>query len=184
MLMVIALAYSLSSAKRLSPSADNNLSSAPVAQIAPVVASQQGVLVQERYGYRWMHYATVSRSDGSFREMFIAADNIDSIEVDQPLPNNTLILMESWYSPESLSTVFIKQKLSGTWQYGSFSPDNPGYRVSDRESCHRCHQPFSTTDFTLTKPLLAAALSTQKRQVAYCDRPGRQPCEPRAYQPQ
>jgi hypothetical protein len=50
-------------------------------------------------------------------------------------------------------------------------------------SCHSCHAPFPETDFTLTKPLLEAALQTRQVQTAYCDRAGRTPCGPTAYIP-
>ncbi|MGF1515640.1 MAG: hypothetical protein ACFB5Z_18340 [Elainellaceae cyanobacterium] len=64
------------------------------------------------------------------------------IEAGQPLPDSTLILMETWYSRAAPSIVFIKQELNGRWQYGAFSPSAPDYRVSDRQSCHQCHAPF------------------------------------------
>ncbi|MGF1515641.1 MAG: hypothetical protein ACFB5Z_18345 [Elainellaceae cyanobacterium] len=40
------------------------------------------------------------------------------------------------------------------------------------------------TDFTLTKPLLEAALHRQQVQTAHCDRPGRSPCGPEVYLPE
>lgn len=46
-------------------------------------------------------------------------------------------------------------------------------------SCHSCHAPFPKTDFTLTKPLLEAALQTRQIQT----RAGRSPYDPEAYIP-
>ncbi|NJN57841.1 MAG: cytochrome P460 family protein [Leptolyngbyaceae cyanobacterium SL_5_9] len=92
-------------------------------------------------------------------------------------------MMETWYSPETVGTVFVKQKQDGEWLYGSFNPTQPDYQMSFSGSCHRCHAPFPETDFTLTKPLLEAALQAQQVQTALCDRPGRIPCEPATYVP-
>ncbi|MEM8808595.1 MAG: hypothetical protein AAGF01_21470 [Cyanobacteria bacterium P01_G01_bin.38] len=152
--------------------------------VVSVKTAQSNFALQNRYGRRWLHYATVSRSDDSFRQMFITADDVERVEAGHPLPDNTLILMESWYSSESPGIVFIKQKLNGSWQYGSFNPSQPDYQLSDRASCQGCHAPFSGLDFTLTKPLLEAALQTQQLQTAYCDRAGRSPCDPEAYLPE
>ncbi|MEL6385282.1 MAG: cytochrome P460 family protein [Cyanobacteria bacterium J06626_18] len=185
-LSAVVLAIALSHSLDFSPS--------PVASVIDSVilgkpitfqnAEASKFAVQERYGRRWRHYATVARNDDTFRQMFIEADVVDHIEAGQPLPDGTLILMESWYSPEALSIVFIKQKLNGTWLYGSFNPTQPNYQVSDLSSCHSCHAPFPETDFTLTKPLLEAAVQQQVLQTAYCDLPGRSPCAPGVYLPE
>lgn len=146
-------------------------------------AASSEVKTQIKYDRTLAHYATVSRSDGSFRQMFINGDSISAIQPEEPLPDGTLIVMETWYSPENVGTVFVKQKQNGEWQYGSFSPDRPDYQMSFRGNCHSCHAPFPETDFTLTKPLLEAALQTRQVQTVYCDRAGRTPCDPEAYVP-
>ena len=184
--VAIALVHSLNSANY--SSSDYSPSPGDESSLAEVQPSPEGVdestfALQERYGRQWLHYATVSRGDNSFRQMFIAADAVDQIEAGQSLPDNTLILMETWYSPEAPGTVFIKQKLNETWQYGSFSPSRPNYQVSDRSGCHSCHAPFPETDFTLTKPLLEVALQRQELQTAYCELAGRSPCPPEDYFP-
>jgi hypothetical protein len=139
--------------------------------------------IQPKYDRTLAHYATVSRSDGSFRQMFVNSDAIAAIQPGEPLPDGTLLVMETWYSPKNLGTVFIKQKQNGEWQYGSFSSDRPDYQIGFSGSCHSCHSPFPETDFTLTKPLLEAALQSRQVQTAYCDRAGRSPCDPEAYIP-
>ncbi|WP_088889678.1 hypothetical protein [Leptolyngbya ohadii] len=106
-----------------------------------------------------------------------------TIQPGEPLPDGTLIVMETWYSPENLGAVFVKQKRNGEWQYGSFSLDRPNCQMRFSGSCHSCHAPFPETDFTLTEPLLEAALQTRQVQTAHCDRPGRTPCNPEAYIP-
>ncbi|MBD2000868.1 cytochrome P460 family protein [Leptolyngbya sp. FACHB-541] len=154
-------------------------------------ATASEVQIESKYDRTLAHYATVSRSDGSFRQMFVNEEAIPkgatepnaSIQPGEPLPDGTLIVMETWYSPENLGTVFVKQKQNGEWQYGSFSPDRPDYQMRFSGSCHSCHTPFPEADFTLTKPLLEAALQTRQVQTAYCDRAGRTPCDPQAYIP-
>lgn len=150
----------------------------------PIAAIAQSVLQpQLKYGRTLAHYATVSRNDGSFRRMFIEETAIADIQPGKSLADGTLIVMETWYSPENLSTVFVKQKRNGKWEYSSFNPTVPNYQMSFSGSCHSCHAPFQKQDFTLTLPLLEAALKTRQVQTAYCDRPGRTPCEPKAYVP-
>lgn len=152
----------------------------------PAMTSQRAtpsLQVEDRYDHPLAHYATVSRSDGSFRQMFIDENSMAAIQPGEPLPNGALIVMETWYSPETVGTVFVKQKQESEWQYGSFNPGQPNYQMRFSGSCHSCHVPFPETDFTLTKPLLEAALQTQQVQAAYCDRPGRTPCEPESYIP-
>jgi hypothetical protein len=154
-------------------------------------ANSKEVQIQSKYDRNLAHYATVSRNDGSFRQMFVNSDAIPkgaaepnaTIQPGKPLPDGTLLVMETWYSPENVGTVFVKQKQNGEWQYGSFSPDRPNYQMQFSGSCHSCHAPFPETDFTLTKPLLEAALQTRRVQTAYCDRAGRTPCNPEAYIP-
>lgn len=156
----------------------------PSATPSPIInATASEIQIESKYDRPLAHYATVSRSDGSFRQMFVNEEAIASIQPGEPLPDGTLIVMETWRSPENLGTVFVKQKQNGEWQYGSFSPDRPNYQMRFSGSCHSCHAPFSETDFTLTKPLLETALQTRQVQTAYCDRPGRTPCNSEMYIP-
>lgn len=174
--LAIALSHTLNSYR----SAVYQASSATTTSAEATAPSWQAQL---KYDRNLVHYATVSRSDRSFRQMFVEQDAIAAIQPGEPLPDNTLIVMETWYSPDSIGTVFTKQKQEGEWLYGSFNPAQPNYQMSFSGSCHRCHAPFSEADFTLTKPLLEVALQTQQVQTAFCDRAGRTPCEPEAYAP-
>jgi len=175
--LAIALSHTLNSQRFTSASQTYPTPTETVEAIAPSWQSQS------KYDRSLIHYATVSRSDGSFRQMFVEESVVDAVHPGEPLPDNTLIVMETWYSPENVGTVFVKQKQDGEWLYGSFEPAQPNYQMSFSGSCHRCHAPFPATDFTLTKPLLEAALQTQQVQTAFCDRPGRTPCEPEIYVP-
>lgn len=185
-LSAIVLAIILSQNLTRSPSFSyrNTSLNQPLTESSPITNATVGeVKVQSKYDRTLAHYATVSRSDGSFRQMFVNEEAIADIQPGEPLPDGTLLVMETWYSPENLGTVFVKQKQNGEWQYGSFSPDRPNYQMRFSGSCHSCHAPFPETDFTLTKPLLEAALQTRQVQTAYCDRAGRTPCDPQAYIP-
>ncbi len=132
---------------------------------------------------QFVYYGTVERPDGSFRRMSIDQVSAPQVQPDQPLPEGTTILMETWYSPERASTVFVKTKQAGGWVYGSFRPGQPDLSAQERASCHRCHVPFQEVDGTLTLPLLIASLQTDQPPTVLCDRPGRLPCDPEAYQP-
>ncbi|MBD1908983.1 MULTISPECIES: cytochrome P460 family protein [unclassified Leptolyngbya] len=185
-LSTLVLAVILSQILNRSPSLSyrtnsSNQSSTESSPITNVTTDE--VQVQSKYDRSLAHYATVPRNDGLFRQMFVNEEVIASIQPGKPLPDGTLIVMETWYSPENLGTVFVKQKQNGEWQYGSFSPDRPNYQMRFSNSCHSCHAPFPETDSTLTKPLLEAALQTRQVQTAYCDRAGRTPCAPEAYIP-
>lgn len=189
--LAIVLSHAL---KRSPPLSYSDAASTPAAILENLSSGQEEISstsdaiatplqVETKYDRSLAHYATVSRNDGSFRQMFVESNAIATIQREEPLPDGTLIVMETWYSPENLGTVFVKQKHNGEWQYGSFSPDRPDYQMSFSGSCHSCHAPFPDTDFTLTKPLLKAALQTRRVQAAYCDRAGRTPCDPEVYHP-
>lgn len=185
-MFAIVLAIVMSHTLHRSPSLSYRTSSLnqPSTEPSPTTNATVGeVEVQSKYDRPLAHYATVSRSDGSFRQMFVNEEAIAFIQPGEPLPDGTLLVMETWYSPENLGTVFVKQKQNGEWQYGSFSPNRPDYQMGFSGSCHSCHAPFPETDFTLTKPLLEAALQARQVQTAYCDRAGRTPCDPTSYIP-
>lgn len=184
MVLAILLAHALNRSEFLFSSSSENPALTTVSDTVTNAIAPSSLQLQAKYERNLAHYATVSRSDGSFRRMFIDEHSFPFIQPGEPLPDGTLIVMETWYSPENVGTVFVKQKRNAQWQYGSFHPTRPDYQMRFRASCHRCHAPFPDTDFTLTKPLLEAALKTQQVQTADCDRPGRTPCAPQAYLPQ
>ncbi|MBD2102345.1 cytochrome P460 family protein [Leptolyngbya sp. FACHB-261] len=181
MVLAIVLSQQLTPPQQLQP--NPTVAQTPIETRSATPATAPLFEPQVRYDRSLAHYATVSRGDGSFRQIFIDAGSIDAIQPGKPLPDGTLFVMETWYSSEAPGTVFVKQKQNGEWQYGSFSPNQPHYQMRFSGSCHSCHAPFRETDFTLTKPLLEAALRSRQVQTAYCSRPGRTPCAPEAYIP-
>lgn len=129
-----------------------------------------------RYGMSLVTYAQVDRSDGSYRRMLTTQDVLNAAQPGLPLPEGARILMESHYSPGVVGTVFLKEKVDGKWQYGSFPGSGPvDLTTRPQASCLSCHAEAAQTDFTYTKPSLDAALTRGMTQFA-CDRPGRSPC--------
>lgn len=129
-----------------------------------------------RYGAPFVTYVQVDRPDGSYRRMLTTPDVLAAAEAGQPLPDGARILMESHYSPGVVATVFLKEKVDGKWQYGSFPGGGPvDLSTRPQATCLSCHARAAETDFTFTKPSLDAALLRGMTRFA-CDRAGRSPC--------
>lgn len=134
-----------------------------------------------RYGAPFVVYAQVDRPDGTYRRMLTSPRVLERAQADQPLPDGTRILMETYYRPGVLSTVFHKQKVDGRWQYGSF--DGQGMvdlSTRPQASCLSCHAGAAETGFTFTRPALDAA-KVHGLSRSYCDNGGRRPCALSAY---
>ncbi len=134
-----------------------------------------------RYGETFAAYAQVDRSDGTYRRMLTTPRAIELAKAGEPLPDGTRILMETYYSPGVLSTVFHKQKVDGRWQYGSFNGQGTvDLSTRPQASCLSCHARAAETDFTFTRPALDAA-KVHGLSRSFCDNAGRSPCAPSAY---
>ncbi len=135
----------------------------------------------QRYGETFVAYAQVDRSDGSYRRMLTTPDVLERAGRGEPLPDGTRILMETYYRPGELSTVFHKQKVDSQWQYGSFSGIGVvNLTTRPQASCLSCHAGAAETDFTFTRPSLDAAPQLGFSQFT-CDRRGRSPCDIEVY---
>ncbi|MEL7348267.1 MAG: cytochrome P460 family protein [Pseudomonadota bacterium] len=158
---------------------------APLLAILGVVfaasAGAEMLTSTDRYGERFVAYAQVDRTDGTYRRMLTTVDVLEAAQSGAPLPDGARILMETYYSPGDLSTVFHKQKVDGQWRYGSFNGQGTvNLSTRPQASCLSCHARAAETDFTFTKPSLDAALSLGETQVT-CDRGGRSPCNLSVY---
>lgn len=136
----------------------------------------------DRYGGTFIAYTQIDRTDGTYRRMLTTSDVLEAAEAGSPLPDGARILMETYYRPGELSTVFHKQKVDGRWEYGSFN----GMGVVDlstrpQASCLSCHARAAETDFTFTRPALDAALQFGEGRLT-CDRGGRNPCSLETYE--
>jgi hypothetical protein len=132
-------------------------------------------------GRAFRHYATVSRSDGTYRQMYIDEAALETWELGQPLPEAAFIVMETYYSPEVESTNFTKQMTADGFQYGSFSPERPTFNVRPNASCTSCHSGAVDPAGTFTLPMLARAVEDGRVAVTTCDRGGRSPCAADVY---
>ncbi|MEM6480706.1 MAG: cytochrome P460 family protein [Pseudomonadota bacterium] len=135
----------------------------------------------DRYGGTFVAYAQVDRTDGTYRRMLTTPDVLEAAGSGMPLPDGARILMETYYSPGNLSTVFHKQKVDGQWQYGSFNgQDTVNLATWPQASCLSCHSRAAETDFTFTRPSLDTALTLGETHLT-CDRGGRSPCDLQIY---
>jgi len=141
------------------------------------VAFANTLETNESYGKPFVTYAQVDRPDGSYRRILTTPDVLEAAQQGQPLPNGTIILMETHYTEGVVDTVFINEKVDGQWQYGSF-PGDGAVDLSTRPqaSCLSCHSQAAATDFTFTRPSLNAALELGKTRLT-CDLGGRSPCD-------
>lgn len=145
----------------------------------PAASAQEGELAAttiQAYGLDLVPYATVRRNDGTYRRMLMAPDTLEALAADAPLPDGTRILMETYYRPDQVGTVFHKQKVRGKSQYGSFSAARPDLTVQPRASCLSCHAGAARTDFTFTLPSIRAVAAGDAPSDFTCDRGGRSPC--------
>ncbi len=134
----------------------------------------------DRYGITLFAYATVRRSDGTYRRMLTTTDALAAARSNSVLPDGTRIFMESYYRPGEPSTVFHMMKQQGKWGYGSFT-SNTDLNVRPQASCLSCHAGAATTDFVYTLPSLKAAASGKGASEFSCNRGGRAPCSRETY---
>jgi len=128
-----------------------------------------------------VHYATVARSDGSFRRMWIDEASLAGAAVGRPLPVGTSIAMETFYGPANRSTVFIKEKRGEDWLYGSFEPGRPEWgEMKSRTVCHSCHID-AAEDLTFTLPVIARFRASRQPVRFLCEETGRVPCDAALY---
>lgn len=145
-------------------------------------AETLGLETVDDYGVATVAYATVKRSDGSYRRMLVTPDALPSLAAGGAPPDGTRILMETYYRPGEVSTVFHMQKVEARWHYGSFPSTRPNLAVRPQASCLACHARAAETDLVFTLPSLQAAAFSQGEAVFHCDRGGRSPCPPEVYQ--
>ncbi len=137
---------------------------------------QSGLETVSDYGPALLAYARVQRNDGSYRRMLITPESLDALEHGDALPEGTRILMETYYRPDRVSTVFHKQKRGGDWLYGSFAASRPNLEVTARSSCAACHTRAAKTDSTFTLPSIWSAAAGLGPSDFACERGGRTPC--------
>ncbi|MEP2784989.1 MAG: hypothetical protein ABJP33_21540 [Pseudoruegeria sp.] len=157
------------------------IASGVAAALLSATAVAETLVETNRYGGTYIAYAQVHRPDGTYRRMLTTLDILEAAASGAPLPNGTHILMESYYAPGEIGTVFHKRKVDGKWQYGSFSgTGNIDLSTEPRVSCLSCHAQVVKTDFTFTHQLMEHALADGFSTV-HCNRTGRTPCDAVTY---
>ncbi|MEM8852307.1 MAG: cytochrome P460 family protein [Pseudomonadota bacterium] len=152
------------------------------AMVLATAALAASLVETDRYGGTFLTYAQVDRPDGSYRRMLTTPDVIAAATAGAPLPDGTRILMETYYRPGEISTVFHAHKVDGAWQYGSFNGRRtPNLATRPQASCLSCHARAARTDFTFTRPSLDAAATMGLSQFT-CERGGRSPCDASVYE--
>jgi hypothetical protein len=134
-------------------------------------------------GRVFRQYAKVERSDGTYRQMFVSDSSLAEFAKTGAVPEGAFFVMETYYTPNSESTNFTKQKSGSRWLYGSFSPNSPSFAVRPDPSCQGCHNSaIPTVGGTFTLPMLRAAVQSGTIKTTTCNRSGRTPCEPTDYE--
>lgn len=135
-----------------------------------------------QYGEDVVAYATVRRSDGTYRRMLVSKWALEPIAEAGSVPEGTRILMETYYRPGVVSTVFHARKSGSSWRYGSFQAANPDLATRSRASCLSCHAEAADTDLVFTLPSLFAFAAGGGASDFVCERGGRSPCDGLVYQ--
>ena len=135
----------------------------------------------QRYGLDLVPYATVRRPDGSYRRMLTQPEPLEALAAADTPPEGTRILMETYYQPGRVATVFHMQKVEGRWAYGSFPAGAPDLSTRPQASCLSCHGGAAATDLVYTLPSLRAVAAGQSASDFTCERGGRSPCDAEVY---
>ncbi|WP_157018413.1 hypothetical protein [Mesorhizobium xinjiangense] len=150
--------------------------------LAATVPCGAAALAANEHTAGFSRYARVERSDGSYREMLIDEASLAALRAGAGLGEGATILMESYYRPGEIGTVFAKQFNGGRWLYGSFRPGGSPASFAPRPQCAGCHlRAQDHRGGTFTGPMLNAFAATDTVQETVCDRPGRTPCSPEIY---
>lgn len=148
---------------------------------APGGATDRSLPAVDAYGLDLVAYATVRRDDGTYRRMLVSPEALPPIASGGPPPDGTRILMETYYTPGSASTVFHMQKVGGRWLYGSFPTGRPDLSVRAQATCLSCHAGAADSDLVFTLPSLRAAAGGAGPSDFRCERGGRTPCPAETY---
>lgn len=126
-------------------------------------------------------YAHVDRSDGAYREVLVDDATLAALRAGRGIRDGATILMESYYSPGTIGSIFAKRRDGGRWLYGSFQPGAALPAFAPRPQCAACHRAAEKSDGTFTAAMLERFVETGSIQRIACDRAGRTPCDPATY---
>lgn len=126
-------------------------------------------------------YAHVGRPDGAYREMLVDEMTLVAFRAGGRAVEGSTILMESYYTPGVVGSVFAKRWQGGRWLYASFRPGEPLPEFRPLPQCTACHRAAEATAGTFTQAMLERFATGGRLQRTFCDRPGRSPCLPAVY---
>lgn len=168
------------------------------ATITPTYApGREPIQLSTTYQDELVHYATVERSDGVIRFLYISPQAIEAVREGELLPERTLVVIEAYrpldnnpaerqrdpevHVAESRSTWQIADLAAssrvGTWNFGAFDADTGAViTATGLNDCFSCHEAAQTRNFIFSNTLLEAYAQTDQVQYSYCPRPGRTVC--------
>lgn len=156
--------------------------SLPLAVVVILLARAGGVvLAQSDHTAGFTRYAQVQRSDGTYRAMLADRALLAALRSGAPPPEGATILMESYYRPGEIGSIFAKRLEGGRWLYASFQPGEPIPDFAPRPQCDLCHRAAEDRGGTFTLPLLARFAEEGELQRTLCPRSGRRPCRASVY---
>jgi hypothetical protein len=179
MMFVLLLGYS-------NPAESNLTATLPATEITTREAASTSILwetlpQQTINDQSYRLYAVVTRTDGTYRHMYIAEQALSAYTPGEPLPLDTIFVMETYYAPEVEGTNFTKRLTSQGFEYGSFNPANPNLTTRRNSSCSACHRSAEDPSGTFTLPMLDAALVVGVPMITECNQSGRTPCDHDVY---
>lgn len=173
----------------------------PAAPTGTYPPGREPMALPPDYRDTFVNYATVDRSDGISRNLYISPGGMAAIAAGQPLPEGTMLIIEAYFSdgPDSAgrltqdtfdpevhmaefrSTWRIEDLAAsshlGGWNFGSFNYDT-GDVVAETplNDCFSCHEGAQRTEFVFSDWMLDSYAQTNEPLYRYCPRPGRLPC--------
>lgn len=167
----------------------------PRQQAASVIATdppgREAMQLPLDYQETLVQYATVRRSDGFYRNLYISPPALEAIRKGEALPERTIVLIELFdaagrfdpeiHMAEARSTWQIADLAAssrvGHWNFAAFNAMSGAVAAeTDLNDCFSCHESAANRNFLFSNPLLEAFAQTGEVQLSYCPRPGRAPC--------
>jgi len=153
------------------------------------------------YRDRLVHYATIDRSDGVSRDLYISPQALDAVRAGERLPDRTLVVIEAFatsgrgedgrliretadpeiHLAEARSTWEIADLAAtsrvGDWNFSALDArDGSIVTETPLNDCFSCHEGASSRNFLFSEPLLEAFVATDEVQYLFCQRTGRSRC--------
>jgi hypothetical protein len=130
-----------------------------------------------------LRYARVERPDGAYREMLVDLATLERLRQGQPPGDGATLLMESYYQPGIVGSVFVKRRVNGVWRYGTVAAGDASRPLREQSQCRGCHVAASAKDGIFMLDILKAFARDRTARSTRCEQPGRTPCGSESYSP-